>query len=274
MRRELAKNQQQAKVSTENIPTFSLGPAESDSELEGDSSDASSLSDHDGDANVPVAPLPEPVRRTKTVESDRTVKENRQRKNKKLVPHTCEYKDGMAVTVREWDSDEQKSPEKPKEEKKAEEGQTGKEKGAGSGEDVASSEPKAGRPKPSKHISWTGTPIHFQSLQPHKQSSSTSTNPSQGLSSGASSPGYLSPQSRSPNASSSNLTGLAGSSRSSSAKSLKSLGDKLRQFEVGEHDPKKMRPIDATLANSMVFGGLKLDKEGQPIKRHKPWRRD
>ena len=277
MRRELAKNQQQqAEVSTGNIPTFSLGAAESDSESE---DDASSASDYDNDVKVAVPPLAEPVRRAETVESDRTVKENGQQqqqkqkeKKKKLVPVPSENREGM-IAVWGTESDEQTSPEKPKEEKKADEGQTER-TGANGEEDLAPSELRTERPKPSKHISWTGMPMHFQSLQPRKQSSSASTVPSQGLSSGASSPGYLSPQSRSPNASSSNLIGLAGSSRSSSAKSLKSLGDKLRQFEVGEHDPKKMRPIDATLANSMVFCGLKLDKDGQPTKRHKPRRRD
>ncbi|KAL8827214.1 MAG: hypothetical protein Q9191_003316 [Dirinaria sp. TL-2023a] len=112
-------------------------------------------------------------------------------------------------------------------------------------------------PKPSKHISFINLlPLH------HKKSASASdlVATAQHASTSLASP------EGSPNSSSSDLKAMGGTPaeerRSRSAINLRGLTEGMSHFHLGETDPKRMRTVDATLANTMVFGGLKKGKEG------------
>jgi len=108
----------------------------------------------------------------------------------------------------------------------------------------------AERPKPAKHISW-------RSMLPHHSRKSGAATPTDSSDNTAAGSGALSPQSRSTNTSSTSLASLGEYKRSHSAKSLKGLTEGLSHFSIVERDPRKMQSVDATLANEMVFGGLK-----------------
>lgn len=120
----------------------------------------------------------------------------------------------------------------------------------------------AERPKPAKHVSW-------RSMLPHHPRKSTAPTPTDSSDNTAAGSGSLSPQIRSTNTSSTSLASLGEHKRSHSAKSLKGLTEGLSHFSMVERDPRKMQSVDATLANEMVFGGLKKRAKSKSRERER-----
>jgi len=241
-----------------DIPAFTLGPPESDVESGCESgtlsSDVSS-SGYDSDANGAVAAFPEPAR-SNTADSDRTVVLNGKKRKAGSGNDMSDHPEAAKESNRE-------RPRVP-EETTAPQATTEK-----TAEEIRSTSTKftaerltAERPKPAKHISW-------RSMLPHHPRKSTAPTPTESSDNTAAGSGALSPQIRSTNTSSTSLASLGEHKRSHSAKSLKGLTEGLSHFSIVERDPRKMQSVDATLANEMVFGGLKKRAKSRSRERER-----
>ena len=110
------------------------------------------------------------------------------------------------------------------------------------------------QPPPQKHVSFSDLlPLHHEKT-PLNLSRLTGQPRRSNLSSPATSPG----------SSSSSLKTLGGTpavgKRSHSAVNLRGLTEGLSHFSLGETDPRRMRKVDAILANEMVFGGFNKER--------------
>ena len=233
-------------VPTEAIPAFSIGPPEADSEdsSSGVDSDVPGLEHSDAEESTEV-PRCKPAR-TQTTASDLTITRNDNKKGEE-GPDLRDQRpeEGTALEL------SSKAPPIP--EKSPRRGRSAMRKPPAAASSQVSSPPQS--PKPHKHISFTNLLL----LQHKKSASASNLTTAQH---GKNSSSNLSSPEKSPNLGSTDLkaTGAGapvGGKRSHSAINLKGLTEGMSHFSLGETDPKRMRTVDATLANEMVFGGLK-----------------
>lgn len=227
---------------TAAIPAFSLGPLGSDSE----DSDVPTLEHSDTESTE--SPLRKATR-TLTTASELTLTPNID--DKKQRKDDSELRDQKRPENEEAKQEENSLKAPPMPDQKPRPGRSRMR------ESSPAASPASAPHSPKKHISFINLlPLH------HKKSASASDllATSQHASSTLSSP------EGSPNPSSSDLKAMggtpAGEKRSRSAINLRGLTEGMSHFHLGETDPKRMRTVDATLANTMVFGGLKKGKEG------------